>query len=133
MSPDLIDLSSTESTGGSTTGDDEAAGGDGGGGRDAACGGADSTLSQETRAPSTLLETRRNTQVSRGLLNPNQGAGPPNYWNIEKIYVYNKCPQSRFASFCDAVLETLFLCSSGSNIHGKSRALEGRRVSSKSP
>ena len=75
MSPDLIDLSSTESTGGSTTGDDEAAGGDGGGGRDAACGGADSTLSQETRAPRTLLETRRNTQVSRGLVNPNQG-GP---------------------------------------------------------
>ena len=73
MSPDLIELASTESTGGSTTGDDEAAGGDGGGGRDAACGGADSTLSQETRAPSTLLETRRNTQVSRGLVNPNQG------------------------------------------------------------
>ena len=75
MSPDLTELPSTESTGGSTTGDDEAAGGDGGGGRDAACGGADSTLSQETRAPSTLLETRRNTQVSRGLLNPNQGGG----------------------------------------------------------
>ena len=75
VSPDLIELASTESTGGSTTGDDEAAGGDGGGGRDAACGGADSTLSQEIRAPSTLLETRRNTQVSRGLVNPNQG-GP---------------------------------------------------------
>ena len=75
MSPDLTELASTESTGGSTTGDDEAAGGDGGGGRDAACGGADSTLSQETRAPSTLLETRRNTQVSRGLVNPYQGVG----------------------------------------------------------
>ena len=76
VSPDLTELASTESTGGSTTGDDEAACGDGGGGRDAACGGADSTLSQETRAPSTLLETRRNTQVSRRLGNPNQGAQP---------------------------------------------------------
>jgi len=65
----VVHLASTESTGGSTTGDDEAAGGDGGGGRDAACGGADSTLSQETRAPSTLLETRRNTQQNESIAN----------------------------------------------------------------
>ena len=58
----------------------------------------------------------------------------------ENNCVFNKNTQSSFVTVVlDGVLEPphltvpLYLCSSGSNARGESRAREGRRVSSKSP
>ena len=41
-------------------------------------------------------------------------------------------PQTQHQGLCQFFMVSLFLCSSGSNARGKSRAFEGHRVSSKS-
>ena len=73
-----------------------------------------------------------------------EGPGLPNSWNYINKYVFNKrtikvcvscsCRCSGTSAPSAAhLMVSLFLCSSGSNARGVARALEGRRVSSKSP
>ena len=88
-------------------------------------------------APNKIIRCKCDTDHQGGRKG---GQGPLNFWNNQKVFFQTRVRElflilssGTFLPCVPHLTVSLYLCSSGSNARGESRAQEGRRVSSKSP